>query len=222
MTQRRNAQLAGFAFLFYIAVGITALILFPTTGSSTAARLAAIAERASTMPLEIVLTLLMSVSAVTLGVTLYALTRDVDRELATLGMAFRVMEGTVGAIAPLFTLGLLHLATGASDASARDTVATLLFRADSWKTLIAAILFAFGSTIFTWLLLRGRLIPRALAWLGVFASIVLVICLPLQLAGLLARTVASAMWLPMLLFEVPAGFWLLIKGTSPPALDGGL
>ena len=37
--------------------------------------------------------------------------------------------------------------------------------------------------------------------------------LPLQLAGFIGGTVAMLMWLPMLLFEVPLGFWLLIKGV---------
>ena len=218
MTRRANAHTAGFAFLFYIAVGITALILFPGGGADTAARLARIAQRSASLPFEVALTLLMSVSAVTLGVTLHALTRDVDRELALFGMLFRVMEGTVGAIAPLFTLGLLHLATSASDGPATQAIATLLFQADGWKTTIAAILFAFGSTCFTWLLLRGRLIPRPLAWLGLLASVILVIGLPLQLTGLLRGSSASVIWIPMALFEIPLGFWLLLKGVSdvPP------
>lgn len=216
MTRRGNAQIAGFAFLFYIAVGITSLILFPGAGAGadTATRLARIAQRSSTLPFEIVLTLLMSVSAVTLGVTLHAVTRDVDRELALFGMLFRVMEGTVGAIAPLFTLGLLHLATSAADVPATQAIAALLFRADGWKTTIAALLFAFGSSCFTWLLLRGRLIPRPLAWLGLLASIVLVVGLPLQLTGLLRGSIAGAIWIPMALFEIPLGFWLLLKGVA--------
>ena len=219
MTGKANARIAGFAFLFYIAVGITALILFPGAGAGadTATRLAQIAQRASSLPVEIVLTLLMSVSAVTLGVTLHALTRGVDRELALFGMLFRAMEGMVAAIAPIFTLGLLHLATSASGGPATPAIAALLFKADGWKTTIAALLFAFGSTCFTWLLLRGRLLPRPLAWLGLFASIILVIGLPLQLTGLLRGGIVSAMWIPMAAFEIPLGFWLIFRGVAEGA-----
>jgi hypothetical protein len=87
----------------------------------------------------------------------------------------------------------------------------------------AAIFFAVGSTIFCWLLLRGRMIPVALAWLGVFASILLVVILPLQLAGLLggptswSASVTWLVWLPMLVFEVTLALWLLIKGVATPA-----
>jgi hypothetical protein len=86
----------------------------------------------------------------------------------------------------------------------------------------AAIFFAVGSTLFSWLLLRGRLIPVALAWLGVLASVLLVVILPLQLAGLFggptswSASVTWLVWLPMLVFEVTFALWLLIKGVAMP------
>jgi hypothetical protein len=86
----------------------------------------------------------------------------------------------------------------------------------------AAIFFAVGSTLFSWLLLRGRLIPVALAWLGVLASVLLVVILPLQLAGLFggpiswSASVTWLVWLPMLVFEVTLALWLLIKGVAMP------
>jgi hypothetical protein len=76
-----------------------------------------------------------------------------------------------------------------------------------------AFFFAVGSTIFCWLLLRGRIIPVALAWLGVAASVLLVVLLPAQLGGLIGGRIAQAMWLPMAAFEIPLGFWFLIKGA---------
>ena len=87
----------------------------------------------------------------------------------------------------------------------------------------AAIFFAVGSTLYSWLLLRGRLIPVALAaWLGVLASVLLVVILPLQLAGLFggptswSASVTWLVWLPMLVFEVAFALWLLIKGVVVP------
>ncbi len=79
-----------------------------------------------------------------------------------------------------------------------------------------AIYFAVGSTLFSWLLLRGRMVPVALARLGVFASVLLVVILPLQLAGLLGAVnwfgvVTWLIWLPALVFEVWLALWLLVK-----------
>ena len=73
--------------------------------------------------------------------------------------------------------------------------------------------FAIGSTFFTYLLVRGRLVPMALAWLGLTASILLVIALPLRLVGLIGSPMAELVWIPMAAFEVPLGIWLMMKGV---------
>ena len=82
---------------------------------------------------------------------------------------------------------------------------------------MTATFFAVGSTLFAWLLLRGRMIPLPLAWLGVLASLLLVVGLPMQIAGLVHSPVTMLMWLPMAAFEVPFGLWLIIKGVAAPA-----
>lgn len=84
----------------------------------------------------------------------------------------------------------------------------------------SAIYFAVGSLGFAWLLWRGRLVPAALAQLGVAASALLVVILPAQLAGLFGGAMAWAaattwlVWLPMLIFEVVLALWLMIKGVN--------
>ena len=82
--------------------------------------------------------------------------------------------------------------------------------------------FAVGSTIFSWLLLRGRMIPAALAWLGVLGSAFLVAIIPLQRAGLFGgavnwfSSVTWLMWLPTLVFELTLAVWLIVKGAGAP------
>ena len=83
-----------------------------------------------------------------------------------------------------------------------------------WTTLISATCFAVGSLLYSYLFLRARSIPVPLAWLGVVASVLLVVALPLQLAGFLQGPVTDFIWLPMLAFEVPLALWLLIKGVA--------
>ena len=169
MTRATNARIAGFTFLFYIAAGIASLVL---------------AGRAHATD---VLSLLTSFSALVLGVTLYAITREQDRDLAMLALTCRVVEAIP------------------------DNAGS------------SAIFFAVSSTLFSWLLLRGRMIPGALAWLGVLASILLVVILPLQRAGLFggpmtwSASVTWLVWLPALVFEVALALWLLIKGVAMPA-----
>lgn len=221
MTRRTNARIAGFTFLFYIAIGITSMVLFSqaATGTGIAEKLAAISAHATSVRIITLLGLLECFSALTLAVTLYAITRDEDPDLAMLGLAFRLGEGLVGAAAP-GALGLFWLATntgpGPVDAAATNVLAAFLLQVGTWTTLTSATFFVVGSTLFSWLFLRGRMIPVPLAWLGVGASALLVVLLPLQLAGFLGP-LPTFMWLPMLAFEVTLGLWLIVKGVAPAA-----
>ena len=166
MTRTSNTRVAGAAFLIYIAAGITDM---SGGGGTVVKTLAGFVE---------------CFSALTLGVTLYAITRDQDAELAMLGMLCRVVEGDTGAM------------------SLRGNAGTMLG---------GATFFADGSLVFSWLLLRGRIIPVALAWIGVVASALLVVVLPLRLAEVMPTAIANAAWLPMLAFEVPLGIYWLVK-----------
>ncbi|MEO8034653.1 MAG: DUF4386 family protein [Acidobacteriota bacterium] len=125
----------------------------------------------------------------------------------------------IAAISTIRLLALLSLAQTSSAAATPDVAAAgalgaLLLKMGGWSGLIAATCFALGSTLYSYLFLRARSIPVPLAWVGVFASILLVVTLPLQLAGVLHGTVTSLIWIPMIAFEVPLGLWLLIKGVS--------
>ena len=218
MTRTTNARLTGFTLLFYIAAGITGMVLFgqATGGEGTAAKLAAIAQHATDVRLTVVLALLQGFSALVLAVTLYAITREQDPDLAMLGLTCRVAEGITG-IFVARTLGLLWLATvdgqDAGDTGAAHVLGAFLLRMGAWNP--GATFFAVGSTLFSWLLLRGRMIPVALAWLGVLASVLLVVALPLRLVGVLHGPVTQLMWIPMAAFEIPLALWLLLKRVAP-------
>ena len=230
MTRKTNARLAGFMFLFYIVTGIANLVLFnrATSGApgidGTAAKLASIAQHATTVRVTVLLTLCGFVSAVALGVTLYALTRDEDRDLALLALCCRVSEGVISAVAAVRGLQLLAIAaattavTGTAmavpDAAATNALGNLLLQQGGLSGSIAAICFVMGSTIFSYLLLRARSIPVPLAWLGLLASVLLLVALPLELAGVIK--VPFLMWIPMLVFELAFALWLLIKGVTAP------
>lgn len=220
MTRTTNARIAGFTFLFYIAVAFPSMVLLDraTRGEGIAAKLASIAQHASDVRVAVVLSLLGCFSALVLAVTLYAVTREVDADLAMLALTCRVAEGVISGVSISETLGLLWLATAtganAPDPGAAHALGAYLLRADM---AVTATFFAVGSALFSYLFLRGRMIPIALAWLGVLASLLLVVGLPLQIAGVLRGSITQLMYLPMLAFEVPLGLWLLIKGVAAQA-----
>jgi len=219
MTRTTNTRLAGFTFLFYIALGIPAMVLLgrATNAQGIAAKFAGIAQHATDVRVAVVLILISGFCALVLGVTLYAITRDVDPDLAMLALACRVGEGVAGGLSIQRTLGLLWLATATGANAPNTEVAHALGAYLLAGQGPGAMFFAVGSTLFSWLLLRGRMIPVALAWLGVFASLLMVVGPPLQIVGVLPDSATWIMWIPMAAFEIPLAFWLIIKGVAAPA-----
>jgi hypothetical protein len=214
------AKLAGFTFLFYIAAGIANEVLFhrAINGEGTAAILSSVSAHASDLRVSVLLELFECFSALILAVAMYRITRDEARGLATLAMACRIGEGLLSATGIPGTLGVLWLATagggaGAPDAATTNTLGTYLLMPVP-SVPIGGIFFAVGSTIFSYLLLRGHLVPILLAWTGVLASALLVAWLPLQLVGFLGDSVI--VWVPVSLFQLVLGLWLLMKGVAAP------
>jgi hypothetical protein len=179
------------------------------------------AQHATTVRLTVLLTLCGFVSAVVIAVTIYALTRDEDRDLALLAMCFRLTEGVIAAIASVRSLELLAIATAAgtavaaSDAAATNALGGLLLQQGGLTAGIAAFCFVMGSTLYSYLFLRARTIPVVLAWLGLLASVLLLVALPLGLVGVI--NVSFFLWMPMLAFELAFALWLIIKGVAMPS-----
>lgn len=195
------------------------MVLFgrAASGAGIEAKLAGIAKHPTEVGIVVVLGLVQCFAALVLAVTLYAITREQDPDIAMLALACRVAEGVMAGSSMLRTPALTWLATArgetAPNSAAAHALGAYLLRGD---VAVTATFFAVGSMLFSYLLLRGRMIPIPLAWVGFVASILLVIGLPIQAAGFLSGPITMIMWLPMLAFEVPLGLWLIIKGVATP------
>jgi hypothetical protein len=221
MTLRNNGRVAGFAFLIYIAVSLAGMFLAGSAsrGDGAAAKLAHMAQHAGALRLALLFDLVGCFCALVLAATLWSITRGVDRDLAFLAALCRFGEGVTGALSLPRGAGRLWLAThaGALDPAASGVLSAVLLNLPSWSMEVGATLFSVGSLLFAWLFLRGRIVPAALAGLGVFASLVTAVGLPLQLVGLLGRPVTDGMWVPMLVYEVWLAVWLIAKGPRAAA-----
>jgi hypothetical protein len=221
VTRRTSAKVAGAAYLVYTVVGFgTEVLMHQARGiEADPARLARMAEYVRDLRLAIVCTLLECLSALVLAVSLYGITRDEDQELALMGMSCRVVEGVLGTFIIRSYSGMLWLATSATGESHSPTAdalrASLLVPGPNVP--VGSIFFAVGSTIFSFLLLRGRMVPVSIAWLGVVASGLLAATLPIQLAGISTGPLSGyAQWLPALAFQLVLAPWLLVKGAATP------
>jgi len=221
MTRRANARLAGSAFLLYIAFGIATMVLFgrALAGQGIEAKLASILQHVALIRIAVLFVMFTSFCALVLGVTLWALTREQDPDLAMLGMLCRVCEGLAGALTVQRTMSLLWLANP-SGANAPDPATVRAiggWLVNGQVSGVGAIFFAVGSLVFSWLLMRGRMIPAPLAAWGVITSAVAVVALPLEFVDLFPSRWIWYVWLPLAAYEIPLAVWLLWKGAAAPA-----
>jgi hypothetical protein len=220
MTRNVSARIAGATYLLYIGVAFPSMVLFgkATAGDAVSAQLANIAQHGGEMRATLLLGLCSIFCALILAVTLNNITRDEDQEVAMFGLVCRAGEGILGGIV-FDVAGLLWLATGTGPGvptgEAANTIAAFLLKVGSWQVDAGATLFAAGSTAFCYLLLRGRMIPVWLAWLGVAGSALVWIGAPLDLTHIIGSRVNQLMYLPIAVFEITVAIWFLIKGVAP-------
>ena len=222
MTQRVEARVAGWAYLSYIVFAMSSSMLFgkATAGGDVAQKLATLNHMMRIAQVTVLLDLLQMVCALVLAVTLYRLVKAVDPTLALLAMLFRVGEGLLGSLPQLSKLELMRLATSSADGSVNASGSLslgneMLHRPDEG---FSEFCFVMGGFLFAYLFLRGRLVPRWLAWTGVITIGVQLVFVPLHVAAMVSGSVVNWLWLPILLYEVPLGIRLIVKGTESPDL----
>src|ERR1044072_6973814 len=159
MTRTTNSRIAGFTFLLYIAAGVTGMVLSSqaTGGEGIAAQVATMPRHATDVRITVVLEMVECMCALVLAVTLYALTREQDPDLAMLGLCCRVGEGVIAGAGRHRTLALLWLATSAgADAPGPGDANALGAYLLRGSVAPSASVFPGGGTGVSRLLLRGR------------------------------------------------------------------
>lgn len=152
---------------------------------------------------------------------LYVLLRPVNRYLALLGAFFRLSELAVLCLATVNSLVVLRLLSGAAylktfDVMQLHSFVMLAYHTQGLAMSVGFILLGLGSAVFAYLLLRSRYVPKALAALGIFSSLLLAIgsLAIIVFPGL--GVIGMSYMMPMGLYEVGLGFWLLLKGIKAP------
>jgi hypothetical protein len=152
---------------------------------------------------------------------LYVLLRPVNKNLVLLGVFFRLVEIAVLCVATVNSLVVLKLLSGVDylknfDVSQLHSLVMLAYSAQGLAMSVGFILVGLGSTVFAYLLLKSRYVPKALAAWGIFSSLLLaVVTLAIMVFPGLGALGLSYM-MPMGIYEVGLGLWLLINGIQAP------
>jgi len=220
-TQRRAARAVGVCYLIAMVLAIfgenyvRGSLLVADNATATARNLMA---HEPLFRVGIVGELLTFTSDVVLITSLYVILSPVSRYLALVAAAFRIVEAAVCVVMAAQSFDALRLLSGAPylrvvDPNTLDALARLTLSAHGSTYNVAFVFLGFGSTIFGYLWWKSRYVPSALGILGIVASFLLG-------AGTLVPMVFPAAWnvmypaymVPMFLFEVGMGLWLLVKG----------
>jgi hypothetical protein len=219
-SQRKTARVIGFTYLLAMVTAVFGFyvrghLMVPGNAAETARNIIA-SERL--FRIGIASDLLTFVIDIVLITALYVVLRPVNRNLALLATFWRLMETAVLIVVTLNGFDVLRVLSGADylgvfEADRLQVLARLSLGAYGAGYYVGFLFLGLGSAMFSYLWLKSNYIPRALAALGVFASLLLGACnFAFIIFPSFARMVGPAYMAPMGVFEITMGFLLLLKG----------
>jgi hypothetical protein len=191
VSRRTTATLVGVLFVVQM---VTAMV-----GSSLIEAFVAGDTDRGSMTVGVLLMLGAGLAVVGIGLLMYPVLKEVDPRLAVWYPVLRITECLVSAACGLFLLVESQVVPN--------------------HMLWVYVPTGLGGIILTYLLLVSRLVPRAIALLGLVGYAMLTIGVPLDLLGLLDMSAGAGLLLvvPGGLFElVVLPIWLITKGFSAP------
>lgn len=214
--------------IFYLVTNVLAWFAeFHVRGSlidygSVANTVANISAHEQLFRLGLACELLTFVCDLIIIVGLYVILKPINRTIALLGIACRLVETSLVAAMTLTTFDVLRLLGDASYVKAfkPDRLQAMVGMAVSAHDAgynVAFLFFGVGSTAFAYLWFRSRYIPRIVALWGIIGSILTgASTFVYTLSPHLAAIVEPRCFIPIGTFELFLGFWLVLRKLSDP------
>ena len=226
--QRTAAKIVGILYIVTMASSmfgelyVRRSMIVPRDAVATTANIAA-SERLYRLGLATDLLTVAGVIVLLWG--LHVILKPINRNVALLATFFRLMENAIAAGTIVFAFVALRLLAGtpylqAFDAPQLAVLSRVIMGGHGTGLSVAFIFLGFGSAIFSYLWLKSGYIPRAIAWLGIFSSLLLTV---FGLVAMVFPAAGAAVGLtymtPMFFYEVGLGIWLLTKGLRTPPVE---
>lgn len=223
--QQTAARIVGALYLVTMATSIVGYALrggmfVPGDAVQTATRIAA-SERL--YRLSLVTDLITVLGVIVLMWAIYVVLKPVDKNVALLAAFFRLAEDVV--LGGIVLVGFVVVALLGSaphlrafePAELQALIYTFAVRVHGAGFNVGFVFLGVGSTIFGYLWLKSGYIPRFVAIWGILSSLLLAVAT----LGIMIYPRLGALGLlhmmPLGLFEVGLGLWLLLKGLRTPA-----
>ena len=220
--QERAARLAGAMYLIQMATGVFTQIyargsLIVRGDPTQTAR--NIIDSEGLFRIGIASDLATYTTVLVAAWALYVLLRPVNRNLALLALLFRLSELAIHFNATVNSLAVLRVLSGdqylkSIGAGQLHSMAQLALSVQGEGVNMGFIPLGLGSAVFAFLLFKSQFVPRLLAGWGVFSSLLLATYALSIIVFPKARALQVAPMLPMGIYEVTLGFWLLLRGAK--------
>lgn len=230
-SQRKAASVAGFMYVFLMVTAIFAEIYIPSkliVSGNVAETARNIMASERLFRISIAFDLITFAGDVVLIIALYTLLKPINQNLALLAAFWRLVETAILVVVTVTSIVVLLLLSGADylQAFSTDQLQALARLSISLHTAgfnIGGIFLGLGSTVFSYLLFKSKYIPRTLAGWGIFASLLLLISFfAILVFPNLAGVLTPACYVPIFIFEVTVGLWLLVKGVRPSGVTSAI
>lgn len=221
--QRRAALLAGILYVVQMALAIfgevfvRGRLMVPGDAAKTAQN---ILGHEQLFRFSIAGDLFIYTGVIVLVWALYVVLRPVNRSLALLAVLFRLAENAILCAGTVNAMIALRLLKGGEylkgfEPAQLEGMARLALSAQGLTMNVGFILLGLGSTVFAYLFLKSRYIPKGLAVLGIFASLLLALVTLLIIVWPgLGSLLGLGYMAPMFFYEVGLGLWLILKGLK--------
>lgn len=172
------------------------------------------------------LNLICALAMIFIPVILYWVVRNEYKNLASVYIVFRAMEGIFFIYLVIKTLSFVSLSEAYINADATtfsvlQTMGDAVHEEIHWATIIYVIIFSLGGCTFYYLLYKSKLVPRFFSVWGILSVIILFAGAVMALfdLGVFANVPlmkGMAYFAPAIaLNELVLGIWLIVKGFNP-------
>jgi hypothetical protein len=224
-SQRKAARVVGFTYLLaMVTANFAEVYVLPrlVVHNDTAKTAANILAHERLFRLGIASDLMTFATDVVLIAALYVVLKPVNQNLALLATLWRLIETSLCVVMTLSSFDVLRLLSGSAslqvwEPSRLQALARLSLGAHGDAFNVCLLFFGLGSAVFSYLWVKSNYIPRVLAVSGVFSSLLVAICsFAFVVFPRLVDTLGLSCYVPIFIFELTMGFWLVIKKLRQP------
>ena len=164
---------------------------------------------------------IVALAGIGTAVVLFPVLKKQNEGLALGLVASRILEASAIFLGVAFLLSIVTLRQAAAGADALVTSNVLVTLYNRIFLLSQSFLPAVNDLLLGFLLYKSRLVPRALSLIGIVGAPILVVSFLAVMFGVIGRDapLVALSALPVFLFELSLGIWLIVKGFNPSAAN---